>query len=129
MPAPPIDDPPHPAQRTAERPPRGRQERPREQILEEADGAPGCADCAGEEGRGAEDALGEGVELVGGIVEEFFVVGEGEEGVVGGEEFGEGGEGGEEVAEEGGEAGGGGGVEGRAGEEGVGGVGGGGDGG
>ena len=125
VPASAVDEAPHAAQRAAEHPSRRGQQGPREQVLEEADGAPGRADCAGQEGRCAQRSLREGVELVRWPLEELPPLGEGEEGVVGGEEFGEGGEGGEDVADEGREAGGRGWVEGCAGEEGVGWVGGG----
>ena len=90
--------------------------------MEEADTAPAGADSAGEKGCGLEDAFGEEVDFRSGGGEEFAVFGQREEGVVCGEDFGDGGEGGEEGGEEGGGAGGGGGVEGCAGEGGVGGV-------
>ena len=120
MPAPPVDGAPQPAHCAAERPPRGRRQGPRQQRLEEADGAPGGADGAGEEGRCAQGAFREGVERARGFLGEAPPFGDGEQGVVGEEEFGEGGEGGQDVAEEGRQAGGGGGVEGGAGEGGVG---------
>ncbi len=106
MPAPPVDEPPRAAQRAAEHPPRRREQGPREQVLEEADGAPGRADCAGQEGGRPKRSLGEGVELPRRRLGEFLPFREREEGVVGGEEFGEGGEGGEEVPDESREAGG-----------------------
>ncbi len=72
MPASPVDEAPRAAQRAAEHPSRRREEGPREQVLEEADGAPGCADCAGQEGGCPERSLGEGVELPRRLLGEFL---------------------------------------------------------
>ena len=87
--------------------------------MEEADTAPAGADGAGEEGCCAEDSFGEEVEFWDWGGEEFAVFGEGEEGVVCGEDFGNGGKGGEEGGEEGGSTRRRSGMEGCAGEGGV----------
>lgn len=114
MPASSVDEAPHAAEGAAERPSRRGHQGPGEEVLEEADGAPGGADCAGQESGCPEHSRRESVELARWVGEDLSPLRQREEGVVGGEEFGEGGEGGEDGADEGGQAGGGGWVEGGA---------------
>ena len=94
MSTPPIDEAPHAAQSTAEDPAGRRHEGSGQKVLEQADGAPGRTDCAGQEGRRSQHSFSESVELMRRLVEEFPPLWQGEKGVIGGDEFGEGGEGG-----------------------------------
>ncbi len=82
-----LDKGPKTTEESAEIPPAGREESPGEERLEEADGTPGCADCAGYESGHAEDALGQAVEFFAWGGEEELVARDGENGEYQCEEF------------------------------------------
>lgn len=98
-PAPPLQERPQATHEPADEPPLRRQEVARHPLLEEADGAPGGADGAGDEQGHAQDGLGEAVEGGEGLFGEGLVAQEGEGGEDDGEEAGDGREGAQEEGE------------------------------